>query len=41
MPLFFGCKEKDMITACLLIERIERAAEIAAWDAAPNATSYL
>jgi hypothetical protein len=41
MPLFFGRKEKDLITARLLIESIERAAEIAAWDAAPNAMSYL
>jgi hypothetical protein len=41
MPLFFGRKEKDMITARHLIKRIERAAEIADWDAAPNAMSYL
>jgi hypothetical protein len=33
MPLLFGCK-KDTITAHHLIKRIERGAEIAAWDAA-------
>ena len=34
MPLYFGHKEKDTITARHLIERIERGAEIATWDAA-------
>jgi hypothetical protein len=34
MPLFFSHKEKDTITARHLIERIERGAEIATWDAA-------
>jgi hypothetical protein len=34
MPLYFGRKEKDTITARHLIERIEKGAVIAAWDAA-------
>ena len=34
MPLYFGRKEKDTITTRHLIERIERGAEIATWDAA-------
>jgi hypothetical protein len=33
MPLFFGCKEKDTITACHLIERIDKAQTIATWNA--------
>jgi Retrotransposon gag protein len=33
MPLFFGLKEKDTITARHLIERIERAPVIATWNA--------
>ena len=32
MPLFFGRKEKDMITACHLIDRIDRARSIATWN---------
>jgi hypothetical protein len=38
MPLFFGCKEIDSITACHLIERVERAATIANWDAKHKCT---
>lgn len=32
LPLFYGRKDKDSISAKLLIERIDRAAEIANWD---------
>jgi hypothetical protein len=28
--LFFGCREKDSITASLLIDRVEKAAQIVA-----------
>jgi hypothetical protein len=33
MPLFFGRKDKDTITACHFIERIDRAQTIATWNA--------
>jgi hypothetical protein len=32
LPLFYGRKDKDTITAHLLIERFEKAANIANWD---------
>jgi len=32
LPLFYGKKDKDTITANLLIERFEKAAHIANWD---------
>ena len=32
MPLFFGRKDKDTITAWLFIDRIETAARVANWD---------
>jgi len=31
IPLFYGHKDKDTFTACLLIERINNAATIAGW----------
>ena len=34
LPLFFGRKERDLISARLLIDRIAIAAEIANWDEA-------
>ena len=34
LPLFYGRKEKDSITAQNLVDRVNTAAEIAAWDAA-------
>jgi hypothetical protein len=38
MPLFFSRREKDSISAHHLVERIERAAEIATWNAARKCT---
>ena len=32
LPLYYGRKDKDTITPHLLIERVERAAQIANWD---------
>jgi hypothetical protein len=40
LPLFYGRKEKDSITACHLIERIERAAIIATWDNTHKITEF-
>ena len=34
LPLFYGRKEKDSITAQNLVDRVNTAAEIATWDAA-------
>ena len=32
MPLFYGRKDKDTISACLFINRIETATRVANWD---------
>jgi len=32
MPLFYGRKDKDTISAHLFIDRIETAAQVANWD---------
>jgi hypothetical protein len=40
LPLFYGRKEKDSITAHHLIERIERADTITTWDNAHKITEF-
>ena len=40
LPLFYGRKEKDTITARLLIDRILKAAEIANWDEARKCNEF-
>ena len=32
LPLFFGRKEKDTVSPNLLLDRINRAANVAAWN---------
>lgn len=40
LPLFFGRKERDTITAKLLTERVDTAGGIAAWDAARKCAEF-
>jgi len=40
LPLFFGRKDKDSISAKLLVERVDTAGQIATWDAARKCAEF-
>jgi hypothetical protein len=41
LPLYYGCKDKDMIAAHLFIERITKATTLATWDDARKIKFYM